>query len=309
MFALLLIAFALLPSAQQNSALRWSFWGAGAALLAWSAALLATAGGRRHTLDVVFRKQHYVQACAQSAVFLYWGWYWREVYDSVHLIGAQLVFAYAFDMLLTWSRRDAYTLGFGPFPIIFSINLFLWFKPDWFYLQFLMVAVGFAVKELIRWNKAGRLTHIFNPSSFPLGLFSIGLIVTGTTHLTWGLEIATTQIYAPYIYLLIFLVSLPAQFLFGVASMTLAAVTTTLVFSLAYSTVTGDLLLPRRVHPDRSLSRDAPPVQRTPRRRRGVSWDGSCSECATDSASSCCSRCSVSLACRPSTTSCWQFRS
>ena len=27
-------------------------------------------------------------------------------------------------MLLAWSRRDAYTLGFGPFPVIFSINLF-----------------------------------------------------------------------------------------------------------------------------------------------------------------------------------------
>ena len=54
-------------------------------------------------------------------------------------IAAQLLFAYAFDMLLAWSRRDDYTLGFGPFPVIFSINLFLWFKPDWFYLQFLMV--------------------------------------------------------------------------------------------------------------------------------------------------------------------------
>ena len=76
------------------------------------------------------------------------------------------LFAYAFDALLAWSRRDTYTLGFGPFPIIFSTNLFLWFKPDWFYLQFLMMAVGFAAKELIRWNKDGRRVHIFNPSSF-----------------------------------------------------------------------------------------------------------------------------------------------
>ena len=58
--------------------------------------------------------------------------------------------------------------------MIFSINLFLWFKPDWFYLQFLMVAVGFAAKELIRWDKDGRRVHIFNPSSFPLAVFSLG---------------------------------------------------------------------------------------------------------------------------------------
>ena len=238
-FTLLLIALGLLPSAQHNPALRWSFWGAGAALLAWSAALLATARGRRLVLDVVLRRQHYVQACAQLTVFLYWGWYWHQVYDSVHLIAAQLLFAYAFDVLLTWSRRDTYTLGFGPFPIIFSINLFLWFKPDWFYLQFVMVAVGFGVKELLRWTKDGRRTHIFNPSSFPLGLFSIVLILTGTTHLTWGQEIATTLLYPPHIYLLIFLVSVPAQYLFGVASMTLAAVTTTFAFSLVYFVATG----------------------------------------------------------------------
>ena len=133
------------------------------------------------------------------------------MYDSAYLIAAQLVFAYAFDMVLTWSRRERYTLGFGPFPIIFSINLFLWFKVDWFYWQFLMIAIGFTVKELVRWNKDGRRTHIFNPSSFPLGLFSLVLIVTGTTRLTWGPEIATTLFDAPHIYPLIFAVSLPAQ--------------------------------------------------------------------------------------------------
>ena len=102
-----------------------------------------------------------------------------------------------------------------------------------------MVAVGFAVKELLRWNKEGRRTHIFNPSSFPLGLCSVGLILTGTTHLTWGPEIATTLLYPPHIYVLIFLVSVPAQYLFGVASMTLAAVTTTWAFSLVYFAATG----------------------------------------------------------------------
>ncbi len=233
-FTLLLIAFGWLPSARENSTLLWSFWGASAGLLVWNATLLATAlrRGRTFTLEVVLRKQHYMQACAQMAVYMYWGWHWSEVYDSAALIVSQLVFAYAFDALLTWSRRNTYTFGFGPFPIIFAINLFLWFKADWFYLQFLMVAVGFAAKELLRWNKEGRQTHIFNPSSFPLGLFSMILILTGTTHLTWGVEIATTLLNPPHIYLLIFLVALPAQFLFGVTTMTLSAVVTTYAVGL-----------------------------------------------------------------------------
>ena len=72
------------------------------------------------------------------------------------------------------------------FPIIFSTNLFLWFTDDWFYLQFLMVAAGFLGKAFVQWRREGRRTHIFNPSAFSLGLFSLVLIVTGTSDLTWG---------------------------------------------------------------------------------------------------------------------------
>jgi hypothetical protein len=191
------------------------------------------------TTEVVLRKQHYLQACAQGSVLLYWGWHWRPVYEAAHLIAAQLLFAYAFDMLLAWSRRSTYTLGFGPFPVIFSINLFLWFKQDWFYLQFLMVAVGFAAKELIHWQKEGRRAHIFNPSSFPLALYAIGLLATGTTDLTWGPEIATTQFYPPHMYLFIFLIGLPGQFFFGVTSMTMSAVVSSYLFGLLYFAATG----------------------------------------------------------------------
>jgi hypothetical protein len=218
-----------------------SFLGASLALGVWSAALawLASRRARALVLEVDLRKQHYVQACAQLAVLVYWGWYWPQVYESAHFILAQLLFAYAFDMLLAWSRRDTYTLGFGPVPVVFSINLFLWFKPDWFYLQFAMVALGFAAKELIRWNKDGRRAHIFNPSSFPLAVFSLGLIAAGASDLTWGREIASTQFYPPHMYLMLFLVGLPGQFLFGVTTMTMSAVVTTYLFGLIYFATSG----------------------------------------------------------------------
>ena len=240
-FALGLVAFGFLDAVRQNPTLQWSFLGPGALLLAWNVVVfgLAQRKGRMLTLEIALRKQHYVQASAQVVILLYWGWYWRPVYDSAFLIAAQLVFAYAFDMLLCWSRRDNYTFGFGPFPIIFSINLFLWFADDWFYLQFLLVALGFWAKELIRWNKGGRRVHIFNPSSFPLAVFSLGLILTGTSDLTWGQDIAITQFYPPHIYLMLFLVALPGQFFFGVMSMTMSAVVTTYVFGLFYFAATG----------------------------------------------------------------------
>jgi hypothetical protein len=140
---------------------------------------------------------------------------------------------------LSWSRRDTYSLGFAPFPVIFSINLFLWFKPDWFYLQFLMVALGFAAKELIRWEKNGRSAHIFNPSSFPLAVFSVGLLLTGSSDTTLGAEIANTQFYPPHMYLMLFLIGLPGQFFFGVTSMAMSAAVTMYLFGLAYYAATG----------------------------------------------------------------------
>ncbi len=82
-FALGLASFCLLESIRQNPRVLWSFLGAAGALMVWNVLLLnvALSRGRTFTLEIVLRKQHYVQACAQGAVLLYWGWYWRQVYD------------------------------------------------------------------------------------------------------------------------------------------------------------------------------------------------------------------------------------
>jgi hypothetical protein len=240
-FTLALAGLAFLTPVRQNPKVLWAFLGTALLLGSWIAALKigALRGNRSFTIEVVLRKQHYLQACAQGSVLLYWGWHWPPVYAMGPFILAQLVFAYAFDMLFSWTRRDSYTLGFGPFPVIFSINLFLWFKPDWFYLQFAMVALGMAAKELIRWKKEGRRSHIFNPSSFPLAVFSLGLIVTGSSGITMGKEIASTQFYPPHMYVFIFLIGLPGQFFFGVTTMTMSAVIATYAFNLAYFATTG----------------------------------------------------------------------
>ena len=214
--ALLLLSF--VPRVLGHPVLVRSFWGAAAALFLWQGVLVwrLRPASEGRSFETVLRPQHYLQSLVHISVFLYWGYYWRPVYDHAWLLVAQLVFAYAFDMLLSWSRRDRYYLGFGPFPIIFSTNLFLWFRDDWFYLQFLMIAVGFLGKEFVKWTRDDRRTHIFNPSAFSLGLFSLVLIATDTTHLTWGVEIATTLTLAPRIYLFLFLAGLVVMYSFSI---------------------------------------------------------------------------------------------
>ena len=79
---LALLGLGLLESVGQNPRLLWSVLGAGITLLVWITVLFGAArrSGRTLTLDIVPRKQHYVQACAQCSVLLYWGWYWAQVY-------------------------------------------------------------------------------------------------------------------------------------------------------------------------------------------------------------------------------------
>jgi hypothetical protein len=195
--------------------------------------------GRRPGFDIVIRRPHWVQPIAQGSIYVYWGWYWPEVSAYAPLIAAQILFLYAFDMLLAWSRRDRYALGFGPFPIVFSTNLFLWFRPEWFVLQFALVAAGSLGKEFVRWEREGRRTHIFNPSAFSLSLFSVLLIATGTTHLTWGIEIAATQQSPPYMYQWLFAIGFIGGTLFRVTTMTVAAATTLVLIGAAYTGGTG----------------------------------------------------------------------
>ena len=238
---LMLVVLSFLPRIQSNLNLTISIWGAAIVLLTWLILLYLKLRHENASrmFQTMLRPQHYVQALVQLAVFAYWGWHWRPVYEFGTLLAAQLIFAYVFDMLLAWSRREAYTLGFGPFPIIFSINLFLWFRDDWFYLQFLMVGIGFLGKEFVRWKREGRAVHIFNPSAFSLGLFSLVLIATGTTSLTWGQEIASTLTLAPMIYLYLFLLGLIVMYFFSVTLVSGAAAIVLFGLSAFYTSLTG----------------------------------------------------------------------
>jgi hypothetical protein len=239
---LALFLISLAPRVQRHEVVIYSFWSAIGALVVWQAALYLLRPGGMRALSVVLappRPQHYIQAMCHISVYTYWGWYWRPVYDYAWLLVAQIVFAYAFDMLLSWSRRGSFVLGFGPFPIIFSTNLFLWFRDDWFYLQFLLVAVGFLGKEFVRWHREGRLVHVFNPSGFSLSLFSVVLIATGTTHLTWGPEIASTLSLAPHIYVFLFGIGLVVMYFFSVTLVAASAAATLFGLSTLYRSMAG----------------------------------------------------------------------
>ncbi len=239
--AILLAAIPALPRANANLHLVESIWGASLSLLLLLFLLRREIARQGRKLQSEFRplKVHYVQLTVQSCFYAYWGWYWHRVYQFVPLIFAQILFLYALDMMVSWWRRDHWILGFGPLPIVLSANLFLWFKDDWFFLQFLLIATGVICKEFIKWERDGRRTHIFNPSAIALFVFSVVLIFTHSTSITWGQEIATTFQRPPNIYVEIFLLGIIVQALFSVTLVTLAAAAMLYVLNLRYTHATG----------------------------------------------------------------------
>jgi hypothetical protein len=239
--ALLLAVFPIFLEAP-SAKLSYSFVGWSAVLLTLAAALYfrARQASRTLAMRLVINRVHWVQLMMHSSIYAYWGWYWREVYHHIPLIIAQIVFMYALDMLVCWGRRDTWILGFGPIPIVLSTNLFLWFKDDAFYLQFLLIALAVVGKEYFRWQRDGRSAHIFNPSSLPLFVFSVVLIATKTTNMTWGLEISQTLHRPPYIYFEIFLIGLIVQSLFRVTLVTLFSAAALYGMNLLYTAITGD---------------------------------------------------------------------
>ncbi|MGH7294245.1 MAG: RnfABCDGE type electron transport complex subunit D, partial [Polyangiaceae bacterium] len=236
-----LLAISLIPRFAAEPVLVTSTRVTAAVLLAWLAIVVLSArrAGRRLAIDVRVVRAHYVQSLCHLAIFFYWGLIVPRIAAEAPLFLAQIALLIAADALLSWSRGRAFVLGFGALPIVFSTNFFLWFHHDWYFLQYAMIALAVFGKEFVRWQRDGRSAHIFNPSSFALAVASMALLVTGTTAITWGPELATTIGRPQHMYLLLFGLSLLPHLLFAVTPMTLAAVGTVIAWDLVYLRVTG----------------------------------------------------------------------
>ena len=76
-------------------------------------------------------------------------------------------------------------------------------------------------------------------AAFALGLFSLALIATGTTDLTWGQEIASTLTLAPHIYTFLFVMGLVVMYFFSITLVAGTAAAVLFGLSAAYSAWAG----------------------------------------------------------------------
>ena len=94
---LFLLAFT--PRVQGNETLAVSVIGSAIVMSLWQIfqIMAARRSGQAFGFKLILRRQHYIQMMVQFSVYLYWGYYWRPVYDHLWLLAAQVLFAFIFD--------------------------------------------------------------------------------------------------------------------------------------------------------------------------------------------------------------------
>jgi hypothetical protein len=192
---LVFASFSLLPRVYNSAALAGSFLGTAAILGIILLLLRFHVGrvGRALTYEVVARRVHYVQFMMQASIYVYWGWYWREVYRYAPFIVVQIVFVYALDMMICWWRRD------GRRVHIFNPSAFGLF----------VFSICLIAGQATQLTKGVEIAFTFSyPPHIYLAIFLVGLVVQGLFSVTlvtlsavgalYGLNVVYTYLTGSY---------------------------------------------------------------------------------------------------------------
>ena len=241
---LLLGSFALLFAPQV--AFRGHAWtvmlacssGLSAAFLYFLWRQLRTKDKCRIELDV--RKTHFVQAIAQGSIYFYVGYYYSGVAQWAPFIIYQLIAAFVFDFLLSVYRHNRYKLGFSILPIVLSINLFMWFKPEYFAGQVAMIFAAILGKAYVVRKVEGRPVHVFNPSALPMAVTAVLVVlVFNSEHMFNTNNVVTSYLLPPHFQLFVFSVGLLSHLAAGVSFISLGAVATLFLVDFLFTAFVG----------------------------------------------------------------------
>lgn len=181
------------------------------------------------------------QSLAQVMIYIGLTLHWPRMSEQLPLTIAQVLFAFLIDISWVWVRGyRSYRMSISPTPIVLSINLFLWFKDEVFYWQWLLILIAIISRSLLSWERSRfaqespRRVNIFNPSALVISLAGIALILTQSTHLTWGEEIAVQHGADLNAYWVIFAAGLLAQCFAPIGWVTLGGVVGYLVLDALY---------------------------------------------------------------------------
>ncbi len=163
---------------------------------------------------------HLVQASVQALLLVYWAVYSRGARTQLRTIAALVVFAFAFDHLVSRLRYRSWIVSLAPIPLVFSANLFVWFEPRTAFLSYAVVALALASKHLV--HRGGR--HVFNPSAF--GVCAVGVLCLAAPQRFGELDLAHPLNITPNMLELVLFVGLVSMVRMPLVLMSLGAFAT-----------------------------------------------------------------------------------
>lgn len=202
--------------------------------------------GARWSFPLHLNRNHVVQALTQGAVYVYLSLHSPWVGRYLPLILYQLAFAFVFEMLLSLAKYRCFRVGFSVFPVVLSINLFIWFRPGYFYLQILMVALAIFSKHFLR-RADGR--HIFNPSGLALATATLFIFCFRFRFIYLSEIIETYRASRPGIYPFVLAAGWATQLIGGVSLISLGALLSLFSLYTVSAWTTGLPLINRWIDP------------------------------------------------------------
>jgi hypothetical protein len=172
---------------------------------------------------IEYKHTHLIQTLAQGSIYLYVGHFWPGIGPWLPKLLAQLVFANLFYFAFTLARENQIRIGLSMFPIVLSINLFLWFQPRFFWLHFVLIAVAIAAKQFWVRENRGKISHIFNPSALVMAGAALIVIVFDLDFMVKSSDLIYAYTGVPHLLPWIFAVGCISQWVGGVALVALGA--------------------------------------------------------------------------------------
>ena len=153
---------------------------------------------------LLYKRALLIQLCMHLCIFIFWGTYSSAVANHFPLILHQIAYVYLFYFTSCMIFKKSFVLSLALIPMIFSINLFMWFYNDYFLFQYLLISLAILAKMFLTRNVNGKRSHIFNPSAIVLMVVTIAVLAMPNKDLVYGPQIGSMWLGLPFFDGLIF---------------------------------------------------------------------------------------------------------
>lgn len=223
-----------------------SLWATTVGMAIVSLVMRRKGGASTWKVDYEARPHHFVQALAQMSIYFYWAHFNALVVTYAPYILFQLVFATWLQQLVAVAVGRKFRVGFSSFPIVLSINLFIWARPDSFYFQLLMVGAAVLSKAFLVKRTDGR--HVFNPSALVMAIAALCVLTfdLGAQFLTH--DIVMSYMAVPHFYEFVFLVGCASHCVGRVAFISFGAVVALVAYDRVFVLLTSWAPMESMVH-------------------------------------------------------------